>query len=144
MDWHRSALRLLVPLALAGVLLFWKGNELLDSLGLGIACLMGFLGLAAGKWLGCLFSVGITVGIGMTLQRILASGQRGIWLFVGFLLLLAIWQYLKKQERTETDLGCGGGAAPQFLCRSGGFPGSLPAVHPGRGQLAAAAGSAGF
>lgn len=96
-DWHRSALRLLVPLALAGVLLFWKGNELLDSLGLGIACFMGFLGLAAGKWLGCLFSVGITVGIGMTLQRILASGQRGIWLFVGFLLLLAIWQYLKKQ-----------------------------------------------
>ena len=96
-DWHRSALRLLVPLALAGGLLFWKGPALLDSLGLGIVFLMGFLGLAVGKWLGCLLSVGITMGIGMTLQRLLALGRQGVWLFVGFLLLLALWQYLRKQ-----------------------------------------------
>ena len=96
-DWHRSALHLLIPLILAGGLLFWKGNELLDSFGLGIATLMGFLGLAVGKWIGCLLSVGITVGIGLTLQRLLAAGQRGVWLFVGFLLLLALWQYFRKQ-----------------------------------------------
>lgn len=96
-DWHRSALRLLVPLALAGGLLFWKGPALLDSLDLGIVFLMGFLGLAVGKWLGCLLSVGITMGIGMTLQRLLALGRQGVWLFVGFLLLLALWQYLRKQ-----------------------------------------------
>lgn len=96
-DWHRSALRLLLPFILVGALLFWKGNELLDSFGLGIACLMGFLGLAVGKWIGCLLSLGITVGIGMTLQRLLAAGQRGVWLFVGFLLLLALWQYFRKQ-----------------------------------------------
>lgn len=96
-DWHRSALRLLIPFLVVGILLFWKGNELLNSFGLGIACLMGFLGLAVGKWLGCLFSLGITVGIGMTLQRMLASGRQGVAVFIGFLLLLVSWQYFRKR-----------------------------------------------
>lgn len=108
-DWHWSALKLLVPFLIAGTLFFWKGRAILSYAGEGIVVFMGILGLAFGKWIGCLLSMGITLGIGMTLQRLLASGQQGIGLFIGFLLLLALWQYIRKRgpaaqfEKEETQ-----------------------------------------
>lgn len=97
-DWRPAAVKNLLPWALFGGVLFWKGPALITEYGTGVLVVMGILGFLMGSWLGAVLAVALAVGAGMALQSLVAYGSAGILCWLVFLALLAFRQFWLKQD----------------------------------------------